>query len=253
MSGETAGWSTESVAGHPVDVFEPPGVEPCDVALLYLHDSSVAGQTADSLSGDPLLTEILCRLRLPAVCPRDEGSWWLDRLYRRFDQHLTALSFLRDHAVPWIQERWSVAPPHIGLLGVGSGGQGVLQLAYRWPRQFPAVAAISPAVDFHQLIGQGLPLDEMFADREAARQQTATLQIHPLNWPASQWFASDPADSLWFEGAERLASKLSSMGILHEVDLEATMQGRRDDYVKLMLPRGAAYLAAKLRALPVAG
>ena len=67
----------------------------------------------------------------------------------------------------------------MGLTGISMGGQGVLQLAYRHPRTFPVVAALAPAIDFHQWYGRGLPLDEMFDSREAARQATALLQIHP--------------------------------------------------------------------------
>ena len=88
------------------------------------------------------------------------------------------------------------------------GGQGALQLAYRYPREFPVVAAISPAIDFHHWYGQGLPLDEMFASREAARQATATLQIHPLGWPRHQLLVCDPEDVDWYEGVDRLVAEI---------------------------------------------
>jgi S-formylglutathione hydrolase len=129
------------------------------------------------------------------------------------------------------------------------GGQGGLQLAYRFPREYPVVAAISPAVDFHNLYGQGLPLDEMFAGKEAARQETATLRIHPLNWPRHQLLVCDPADSRWFEGAERLAGKLWSIGIPFESDLETSAGGHSWQYYQSMAARCVDFLADRLDAL----
>jgi S-formylglutathione hydrolase FrmB len=156
--------------------------------------------------------------------------------------------FLRERVVPYIGERWSVAPPHIGLLGISMGGQGALQLAYRYGREYPVVAAISPAVDFHNWHGRGLPLDEMFASKEAARQATATLQLHPLNWPRHQLLVCDPADADWFEGVERLASKLYSSGIPFERDFETTAGGHSWDYFNQMAATAVGFLAEHLEA-----
>ncbi len=156
------------------------------------------------------------------------------------------MAYLREQVVPWISEQWNVAPPLIGLLGISMGGQGALQLAYRHAREFPVVAAISPAVDFQNLIGQGLPLDEMFTDVEAARQQTVTLQLHPLNWPRHQLFVCDPTDLAWHEGAERLASKLASMGIPFEDDLETSAGGHSWDYFRAMAERTVGFIAKSL-------
>jgi S-formylglutathione hydrolase len=127
------------------------------------------------------------------------------------------------------------------------GGQGALQLAYRHPREFPVVAAIAPAVDFHTWHGRGLPLDEMFPTRESARQETATLHVHPLNWPQHQLFVSDPADAEWFEGCERLASKLVSIGIPFERDLETSAGGHTWEYFNAMAPRVIEFVAERLQ------
>ena len=163
-----------------------------------------------------------------------------------FDPNMPPLDFLRDHVVPWIGSEWGVEPPRIGLTGISMGGQGVLQLAYRHARAFPVVAAISPAVDFHQWHGQGLPLDQMFADREAARQATVTLQIHPLDWPRHQLIVCDPDDADWFEGADRLGMKLSSMGIMYERDLETRAGGHSWDYFDNMADRVIDFVAERL-------
>ena len=118
----------------------------------------------------------------------------------------------------------------IAVTGISMGGQGALQLAYAHARRFPVVAAISPAVDFHRWHDQGLPLDDMFTSQESARQQTVTLQIHPLNWPRHQLIVCDPADEEWFEGVDRLVGKLFSLGVPFESDLKSTNGGHSWDY-----------------------
>ena len=126
------------------------------------------------------------------------------------------------------------------------GGQGVLQLAYRKAVRFPVVAAIAPAVDFHQMHGQGLPLDDMFVTAEEARQATVVLNLHPLAWPKHQFFCCDPADSEWIDGAARLGMKLSSSGILHERDLETTIDGHTWNYFNHMAPKVMDHIARSL-------
>ncbi|MBX3436001.1 MAG: hypothetical protein KF861_00700, partial [Planctomycetaceae bacterium] len=198
---------------------------------------------------DPVFTAELVKHNLPAVCPHGGRSWWLDRVCREFDEAVTPLAFLRTKVVPWMRTRWGVAPPAIGLLGISMGGQGALQLAYRHPREFPVVTAISPAIDFHTIWGQGAPLDQMFADPEAARQQTVTLHLHPLNWPRHQMFVCDPSDQLWHDGAERLASKLYSMGIPFESDLETSAGGHRWEYFRAMAGRCLDFLSERLESV----
>ncbi len=241
MNDNNGQWETVSIAGKPADVFTPPGGESLGRAVLFLH-----GHSGQTLKGDPVFTPELARHRLPAVCPHGQRSWWLDFVCPEFDATVTPMSFLRERVVPWMGQQFQIAPPHIGLLGISMGGQGALQLAYRFPREFPVVAAISPAVDFHTMWGQGFPLDELFDNAEAARQQTATLHLHPLNWPPHQMFVCDPADSVWFDGAERLASKLSSMGIPFEADLETTAGGHSWDYFRAMADRCLAFLTERL-------
>src|SRR5262249_55494698 len=89
-------------------------------------------------------------------------------------------------------------------------------------------------------------LAEMYADREAARQDTATLHVHPLNWPRNIWFCCDPADVRWHESAERLRMKLAALGIPHEVDLDTTGGGHGFDYYNRMAERAIGFIAARL-------
>jgi pimeloyl-ACP methyl ester carboxylesterase len=234
-------WSTVSIAGKTADVYEPRNPSVAGRAVLHLH-----GHGLTTLRDNPAFSAELERHGLRAVCPHGQRSWWTDVVCPEFDPQITPLEYLRHHVVPFFAERWNVAPPGIGLMGISMGGQGALQLAYRHPREFPVVAAISPAVDFHNWHGQGLPLDDMFPTRESARQATVTLQIHPLNWPRHQWFVSDPDDADWHEGADRLAMKLSSMGVPFEADLETRAGGHSWDYFNHMAARAVEFVAVHL-------
>ena len=242
MSKISGTWETVTIAGKTADVYEPlhPSAEPH--GILHLH-----GHGLTTLLNNSVFSAELERHGMRAVCPHGRRSWWTDVVCREFDESLTPLDFLRNHVVPYFDERWGIVPPGIGLMGISMGGQGVLQLAYRHARKFPVVAAISPAVDFHNWLGQGLPIDEMFPTQESARQATVTLQIHPLDWPRHQFFVCDPDDADWHEGVERLAMKLSSMGIPFEADLETRAGGHTWDYFEHMAPRVIEFVAERIK------
>ena len=123
------------------------------------------------------------------------------------------------------------------------GGQGALQLAYRHARKFPTVVAISPKVDFETWWGHGTSLDTLFSDREAARQRTAILHLHPLNYPKHQLLLCDPADLYCFEAVLTLASKLSSTGIPFDQDFETSHGGYGWSYANLMASRTIEFIA----------
>ena len=150
---------------------------------------------------------------VPNVLP-----WWVDRPDPALKPARSPISFAINDLAPWIQKKWP-EDSRLAALGVGLGGQGALQLAYRHPEVFSMATAICPAIDFHRLHDSSPQLQEWFETQERARQDTATLRLHPLNWPPHQWFACPRGD--WrFDGCERLASKLTSMGIPFEADLE---------------------------------
>ncbi|MBU6221488.1 MAG: esterase [Planctomycetes bacterium] len=191
-------------------------------AAVYLH----------GLDGRPpqgAIRTAIERAALPTIAPLTNRSWWLDRIMPAFDAQVTPERFVREAIVAEIGSRFGVQPPGIGLVGVGMGGQGALRIAYRQPHVFPTAAAIAPAIDFHLGMRQAADRDdgelfdtlwEAFGDVERARQDTAILHVHPLNWPRQQWFASSPADHHWHDGAQRLHSKLVALGIPHESVLE---------------------------------
>ena len=233
-------WQQIQIDGKTADVFEP--VEATGPVVIHLHGHGLA-----TLKDNPAFSAEFDRWGLRVICPHGQRSWWLDMVCTEFDDRQTPLAFVRDRIVAAIADLWDCRPPQIGLMGISMGGQGALQLAYRYPRQFPVVAAIAPAVDFHNWHGQGLPLDAMFDNPEAARQETATLQLHPLNWPPHQLLVCDPQDVDWFEGVDRLSMKLSSSGIIFERDLETSAGGHSWDYFDHMAEKVVQFVAERLK------
>jgi len=184
---------------------------------------------------------------LPVVCPQTKQSWWADRICPEFDSEITAEKYVLDHILPYIERRWQATPPSIGLLGTSMGGQGALRFAYKYPRQFPVVAAISPAIDYHLRMKEGdAVLSGMYRNVEQARQETALLYVNPLNWPRHQFFCCCPEDERWFESADRLQMKLGSMGIPHDYDLETVGGGHGFAYYNLMAARVVGFIAERL-------
>lgn len=234
-------WTTIDIAGKPADLFHPASSEPSPYAILHLH-----GHSEVTLKDNPAFTESLQNYHIRCICPHGRRSWWLDRICPEYDPDVTPQSYLLQSVIPWIQENWQVAPPAIGLTGISMGGQGVLQFAYRHARQFPVVAALAPTVDFQNWYGRGLPLDDMFDSPEAARQATAILNLHPLNWPRHQFLACDPTDEEWFDSADKMSMKLYSSGIPHDFDFQTSNGGHSWEYFETMADKLIGWTAEKL-------
>jgi pimeloyl-ACP methyl ester carboxylesterase len=235
-------WTETSLAGHICDVFEPTGPSPHGFVVLYLH-----GVHLNRLVDKPAFTEEFERHGLRVFAPMTARSWWTNKICAEFDPQLTAERHVLDNVLPHLAERWNAAPPRIGLLGTSMGGQGALRFAYKYPNLFPVAAALSPAVDYQLRFDDGdatLPL--MYPDKEAARQDTAILHVHPLNWPRHQFFCCDPADYRWFDSADRLRMKLYSLGVPHECDLETTGGGHGFEYYNRMAPKAIGFVAERL-------
>ena len=221
-------WSVLSVGGHVCEVYEPPQPQP-GRTVIFLH--GVDEQPLVSAAG---LRDAIEAAGLPAIAPRTGRSWWLDKIMPSFDKAITPERFVVEHVRAEIQRRWGVKPPGIAIIGTGMGGQGALRIAYRHPTIFPVSAALAPAIDFHLAMREcddredGESYDtlwETYGDVERARQDTAILHVHPLNWPRHQWFASHPTDIYWHDGATRLHSKLRALGIPHTAVLDAPSVG----------------------------
>lgn len=236
-------WQTVEIAGKTADIFEPSRLSDSARAVLFLH-----GHGLQTLIGNAAYSAEFERRGLRAICPHGKRSWWLPVICPEFDVELSPLGHIRSNLLPWMSEKWNIQPPALAVFGVSMGAQGALQLAYRHPNEFPVVAALSPLMDFHEWMGQGLPLDEMFENQEAARQQTATLHVQGLNWPRHQFLACDPVDHDAIPGVERLASKLHSSGIPFESEFTTSHGGHSWEYFNHMAPRVIQFLTDGLEA-----
>lgn len=243
MSEPTATWSEIDVAGHRCRVFQPARPSPHGYVVVYLH----CGEAA-SLRGYPAFTHQFERHGLRLIEPVTGRSWWTARIWPEFDPAISAEKYVLERVVPYVAEQWGARPPRLALLGISMGAQGALRMAYKYPHVFPTVAALAPAIDFQKRIEEGVDpaLDIMYRDAEEARQDTALLHIHPLNWPRHQFFCCDPADTRWHESADRLRMKLWSLGVPFECDLETSAGGHSFDYACQMAERAVGFLAERL-------
>lgn len=237
-------WQVVEIAGHACDVYEPPQPHAQAYTVIYLH-----GVHLNTLHDRPAFTEQFDRHGLRVVCPRTGQSWWSDKICEEFDPQITAERYVREHVLNWVGERFGTKPPQIALLGTSMGGQGGLRMAFKYPQLFPVVAAISPAIDYQlRMDERDETLLQMYADREAARQDTATLHVHPLNWPRHLWFCCDPIDHRWHESADRLRMKLSALGIPFACDLETSGGGHGFEYYNRMAEKAVGFIAQELDA-----
>ena len=127
-------------------------------------------------------------------------------------------------------------------------GEYIRALAFKHPRLFPVAAAISPALDYHELYGQGTPLDEMYDSKEQCRQDTALMHVPPFDPPPHLFFCIDPDDRLWYRGNDRLHEKLGALGVPHTCDLTARAGGHSWQYFNHMAERAIRFVYAGLEA-----
>ena len=234
-------WTQAEIAGKRLDVYQPPATPRPRFAVLYLHGSGL-----ETLCDKPVFTRLFDEHGLACVCPHGQQCWWTDRICMDFDPKLTPERFLLDHVVPFLQERWGLTPPAIGLLGISMGGQGALRLAFKQPRRFPVAAAISPALDYHERYGDGTPLDAMYDSKEQCRQDTALMHVHPYEVPPHIFFCIDPDDVKWYRGNDRLHEKLNALGIAHTADLASRAGGHSWNYFNHMAAPAVRFLVAGL-------
>ncbi|MBI1832036.1 MAG: esterase [Planctomycetes bacterium] len=222
-------WSESKVAGKTVEVYEPAGNGGPRFGILFLHPLGL-----ETLGGRPAYTKIFDQRELVCLCPHAGRSWWADRVCAEFDPALTPQKHVLENVLPIFRERWGLGPRSIGLVGISMGGHGALRLALKHPELFPVVAGIASALDYHDLYGQGTPLDDMYDSKEQCRQDTAILHIHPSHWPVHLYFCIDPDDDAWYRGNDRLHEKLSALGIPHTIDFTTQAGGHSWQYFDSM-------------------
>ncbi|MCC9607579.1 esterase [Blastopirellula sp. JC732] len=234
MTTDIGNWSETTIAGHRCFLFEPEQRNPHGYVGIYLHGVHL-GRLQDKIE----FVSQFEKYGLPIVAPVTERSWWTDRICPEFDANISAQQHLLENVLPFIAEKYDARPPQIGLFGTSMGGQGALRLAYKFPDKFPVVAAISPAIDYQERMRRDSedPLWQQYETTEAARQDTATLHIHPLNWPRHQFFCCCAEDVDWWESSERLRMKLYSLGVPHSCELEVCGGGHGFPYYGMMASR----------------
>ena len=132
------------------------------------------------------------------------------------------------------------------VLGISMGGQAALRLSFKFPETFAVVASLSSAIEYHELYGQGTPLDDMYDSKEQCRQDTALMHIHPSQFPPHIFFCIDPEDFKWYRGNDRLHEKLNALGVPHAIDFSTQAGGHTWDYYNHMADRAVRFLCAGL-------
>jgi S-formylglutathione hydrolase FrmB len=224
-------WTRLNIGGKPADVYDLPASLSPRFGVLFLH-----GAGLQTLVDKPAFTRLFDELRLACVCPHGQHAWWADRICAEFDPQMTPEHHVRQNVVPFFAQRWGIVPRGIGLFGISMGGQGALRLAFKHPDLFPVVAAIAPAIEYHELYGQGTPIDDMYDSKEQCRQDTVPMHIHPSQFPSHIFYCIDPADA-WYRGSDRLHEKLSALGVPHQLDLATRAGGHSWDYFNHMAER----------------
>ncbi|REK27955.1 MAG: esterase [Planctomycetota bacterium] len=242
IGGVMGGWTEIEVAGHPCDLFEPEAPSEHGYTVIYLH-----GVNLNRLVDNAEFTRLFDAHGLRVLAPTTQRSWWTDKICVEFDEQLTAERHVRENVLGEIAARFDAQPPRIALLGTSMGGQGALRLAIKYPDTFPIAAGISPAIDYQTRLAEGdEALGQMYPDPESARQDTATLHIHPLYWPRHMWFSCDPEDYRWHESSERFRMKLSALGVPHTCDLETSGGGHGFEYYNRMAETAIGFIANAL-------
>ena len=233
-----ANWTKTEIEGHECEVFEPSKMNDHNFTLIYLH-----GVHGGRLADNPPFAEAFEARGLRVFCPISGPSWWTNRIWSGFDQDISTETYLIDRFLPHLAKAYECEPPRLGLFGTSMGGQGALRLSYKYPDKFPVVAGISPAIDYQKYWKDGDEvLMNLYDDPEEARQETAILHIHPLNWPRQQFFCCDPTDHYWYDSSDRLRMKLYSLGVPHECDLETQAGGHGFQYYNVMAEKVIEFL-----------
>lgn len=225
-------WTTSPIAGRLAEVYTPAQVR---AVVLFLPD--IDGQT---LRDHDTWATLFAQHGLACVVLDGGESWWLDRVVESFHPTQTAEDYLLEEVLPWVRANIGTQP--VALAGIGMGGQGALRISFRHPETFKMVGTLAAALDFHEAYGSGSALDTTFTSKEQARLATTILQIQGWKWPTHLWFTCDP-NNIWHRGNDRLASKLTALGVPFTADLETTTCGHSWACYNAVAPRLVRFLA----------
>lgn len=221
-------WTRETVADKAVDIYSLPNDQQPRFGVLFLHPLGL-----ETLVDNKAYTRWFDEYRMVCLCPHSQRSWWTDRICPEFDDNMSAENFLLEHVMPLFL-RWNLAPRKIAVMGISMGGQGALRLAFKHAEKFPVVAGISSAIEYHELFGEGSPIDDMYDSKEQCRQDTAIMHIPPYKAPPHIHYCIDPNDAFWYRGNDRMHEKMMALGVEHSCDLTTEAGGHSWEYFNAM-------------------
>lgn len=229
------GWRCATIDGKPAEVFEP--AAPRRFGILFLHNAK-----EQLLSVSKTYTALLEHHRLYCICPSGGATWWSDRILPAYNSARSAEAYVLSAVVPFMNSEFQLVQPAIALFGISMGGQGALRIAFKHAAMFPVVAAVAPALDYHDYYGHGTAIDQLYASKEQCRQDTAAMHLPPSDSPRHIFFCTDPSDHHWHRGADRLHEKMTALGVQHECDLTTQAGGHSWAYFDAMAERAIDFM-----------
>jgi hypothetical protein len=103
-------WSTQTIAGHPCDLYLPPERNKHGYVALYLH-----GVHLNRLDDKPAFIAQFDRHGLAVVAPQTKRSWWTDKICNEFDRTISAEQHVLRTCSPSSTSDWAQS-----LLGLAS-------------------------------------------------------------------------------------------------------------------------------------
>lgn len=167
---------------HP-DLGSVVGADPVPL-VVALHGGAQGAAFADTIA--VLASEAWSAGDLPPcviALPHSGRSFWVDR----FDGSARWETFVRTSLVDEVRAldpRCADGPT--GLLGVSMGGLGVLRLAFKYPEQFAAVAALEPGID------AGMTWDDIDTSATSVRGDAFYEQFHGSPVDVAHFDANHP-------------------------------------------------------------
>ncbi|MDA7950331.1 MAG: esterase family protein [Pirellulaceae bacterium] len=240
MSIDPGCWEKRNLSGRDYILYCPSG---CTQLVLYLHDTAITPHWLEK----PWQT-MLEKHSFGCLIPIDKMSWWTNQI-RPHEEESTE-NWLIQKLLPSVEaelQSFALAPVHWALLGNEMGGAGILRIGYKYAQKFHVLAALSPTIDAYQLFNDPqFGLNQLYPNAEALRQDSPLQWLKPFSTPRYQWVGTDPLDSFWADGAQRLKTKLSASGVRATLDLETTANGHRANYFRKQLPTVGQFLSDSL-------
>lgn len=202
-------WETIEVESHLIELLRLTDASP-RFSLLFLPDLDLRTPRQE-----PFLHDWFVRQRIACACPSIPDCWWSNRIDPESVNPYSAETFLLDHLLQTVFG----SIPSLGILGIGSGGQGAIRIGLKHSTRFPIAAGIDAALDHYEQFGTGTSLDRIYSSREQCRQDSAVLHVHPSRQPRHLFLGVDSIRHPAYRGNDRLHEKLNALGVSHRFEV----------------------------------